>query len=94
MPAGHPGAEAAGAEVRTSGVTRASNSPTITLAFLTGAPVEALTTVPTSVPLRASDAWSNAGLRVGVVTGGRRGGGAGAAVGEDASRSVSVLSPW
>ena len=48
-------------DVRTSGVTRASNSPTITFAFLTGAPVEEFTTLPTRVPLRAADAWSNAG---------------------------------
>ena len=80
-------------EVRTSGDTRASNSPTITLAFLTGAPVEALTTVPTRVPLRESDAWSNAGR-----------GSVSSPVADEAEapaprwaktlHTVSVLSPW
>ena len=80
-------------EVRASGVARASNSPTITLAPLTGSPVDPLTTRPTSSPLRESAAWSKPG--VGLVS---------SPVALDAEapaprcantvQIVSVLSPW
>ena len=47
--------------VRTSGLTRASKTPRMTLAPLIGSPVVALTKVRATVPFRAAVGWSNPG---------------------------------
>ena len=77
--------------VRTSGLTRASKRPRMTLAFGIALPVVALTSVSATVPLRAASRVVEAGRRVGVVAGVGVGRGAGAALGEDRPDEVGVV---